>query len=137
MKISKRAAAIAVIVAAIGAGGAGILATTAQTDASAATEVVEPKLTPELARGRRAYDKYCASCHGSNAVGTDKGPPFLHRVYHPGHHSDGAFFLAAQRGARGHHWRFGPMKPVAGVTNQDLEAIVPYIRALQKANGIF
>ena len=27
--------------------------------------------------------------------GTDKGPTFISRIYHPGHHGDGAFYMFA------------------------------------------
>ena len=96
-----------------------------------------PEMTPQLNLAQMSYDAYCASCHGRNAVGTDKGPTFLHRVYHPGHHSDQSFYLAALQGARAHHWKFGDMKPVEGVTEAQLKLIVTYVRALQKANGLF
>ncbi len=105
--------------------------------ASHASKIAEPELSPALQRGKLAYEKFCASCHGVKTAGTEKGPTFLHRVYHPGHHGDGAFALAARRGARAHHWRFGDMKPVSGVSDQELKEIVGYVRALQKANGIF
>ena len=72
-----------------------------------------------------------------NGVGTDKGPPFLHKVYHPGHHGDQSFFMAATRGAQAHHWKFGDMKPVEGITEAQIKSIVTYVRALQKANGIW
>ena len=87
--------------------------------------------------GETTFHRFCASCHGVKTAGTEKGPTFLHRVYHPGHHGDGAFALAARRGARAHHWRFGNMKPVSGVSDEELKEIVGYIRALQKANGVF
>ena len=96
-----------------------------------------PAMTPALNLGKMNYDAKCASCHGRNGAGTDKGPTFLHRVYHPGHHGDGAFYLAPKRGARAHHWPFGDMPPVEGIRAAQIEKIVPYIRALQKANGIF
>jgi mono/diheme cytochrome c family protein len=99
--------------------------------------VIAPETTPELGVGKMNYDAYCASCHGMNAVGTDKGPTFLHRVYHPGHHSDKAFLVAPRQGARAHHWKFGDMMPVEKVTDAQLETIVKYVRALQKANGVF
>tara|TARA_R110000868_G_scaffold343947_1_gene604893 strand:+ start:7848 stop:8213 length:366 start_codon:yes stop_codon:yes gene_type:complete len=102
----------------------------------AAQEVREPGLKGPEVFGKIAYEKFCAACHGLNGVGTDKGPPFLHRVYAPGHHSDESFYLAALRGARAHHWRFGDMKPVEGVTEKQIEMIVKYVRALQRANGI-
>lgn len=108
-----------------------------QTNAQSSQDIVEPKLSGKTVYGKLSFDKYCASCHGKNGAGTSKGPTFLHRVYHPGHHGDQAFFLAAKNGAKAHHWRFGNMPPVAGVTDQQLDMIVAYVRALQKANGVF
>jgi hypothetical protein len=37
---------------------------------------------------------------------------------------------------RAHHWRFGNMPPVDGVNRAEVEKIVAYVRALQRANGI-
>ncbi len=96
-----------------------------------------PKMTPELNLGKLNYEAKCASCHGINTVGTDKGPTFLHRVYHPGHHGDGAFYQAPKNGVRAHHWPFGDMPAVDGITDSQIEKIIAYIRALQQANGIF
>lgn len=100
-------------------------------------EVKLPAMDGKLTTGKAGYDKFCVSCHGANLVGTDKGPTFLHRVYHPGHHGDRAFLLAPMQGARQHHWKFGDMKPVPGIKQQHLETIIHYIRAIQKANGLF
>jgi mono/diheme cytochrome c family protein len=97
----------------------------------------EPEMTPRLQLGLMNYAAYCASCHGKTAGGSDVGPTFIHRVYHPGHHGDGAFFAAPKRGTRAHHWKFGDMKPVAGVTDAQLELIVECVRAVQRANGLF
>ena len=47
-----------------------------------------------------------------------------------------AFVLAAQNGARAHHWNFGNMPAVEGVTQGDVLNIVAYVRALQRENGI-
>ncbi|KAB2849084.1 MAG: cytochrome c, partial [Hyphomicrobiaceae bacterium] len=66
----------------------------------------------------------------------DKGPPLIHRVYHPGHHGDAAFFLAAKQGVRQHHWRFGDMAALPHVSDQQLAAIVRFVREVQAANGI-
>ena len=111
------------------------LAATGQQIDSAA--VRQPEMTPSLSLGKMNYDAYCAECHGKLAAGSDKGPTFLHRVYHPGHHGDAAFMIAPKQGARAHHWKFGDMKPVAGVTDAQLETILEYVRALQRENGIY
>lgn len=95
-----------------------------------------PPLSDVAARGKVAFDANCASCHGVNASGTDKGPPLVHDFYNPGHHADRAFFLAAKLGVRQHHWRFGDMPPQPQVTQAQLITIVRYVRELQVANGI-
>lgn len=100
--------------------------------------VVVPDLSAEAGRGRDLFDQSCAGCHGENAAGRDGiAPPLVHVVYEPGHHADGAFFLAAARGVRQHHWSFGDMPAVPDVTPQEVAAIIAYVRALQRANGIF
>lgn len=88
------------------------------------------------ALGATAFAKNCASCHGDNAAGSETGPPLVHVIYEPGHHGDGAFYLAAMKGVRAHHWRFGDMPPVEGVSEAQVAGIVAYIRTLQRANGI-
>ncbi len=87
--------------------------------------------------GRKTYDANCASCHGRNAAGQDGvAPPLVHIVYEPGHHGDESFQRAVARGVRAHHWRFGDMPPVEGLTRRDVAAVVAYVRELQRANGI-
>lgn len=86
--------------------------------------------------GAALYDQACASCHGADLAGTAEGPPFLNAIYRPGHHSDAAFFLAARLGARSHHWDFGDMPPVEGITDAQVAAIVEFIRARQAEAGI-
>lgn len=96
-----------------------------------------PKLSIAAQSGKQAFDKYCASCHGSNAAGREgKAPPLIHRIYEPNHHGDMAFFLAAKNGVRAHHWPFGNMPPVDGVTEAEIKNIIVYVRELQRANGI-
>lgn len=87
--------------------------------------------------GEGAFNAKCASCHGAHAAGQDGvAPPLVHRIYEPGHHGDQAFLVAAQLGVRAHHWPFGDMPPVEGVTETEVAGIVAYVRALQRANGI-
>jgi mono/diheme cytochrome c family protein len=96
------------------------------------------ELTTEAKIGKRAFDVKCASCHGANAAGQNGvAPPLVHKTYEPNHHSDMAFVLAAKNGVRAHHWKFGNMPPVQGLTDGDVRLIARYVRELQKANGIF
>ena len=101
-------------------------------------EVTLPaEFTEQQSLGRTAFENNCATCHGENATGlVGKGPPLIHKIYEPSHHGDGAFLMAARQGVRAHHWKFGDMPPVEGLTNADIENIVAYVRAVQRENGI-
>ncbi len=87
--------------------------------------------------GKALYVKNCARCHGLGGVGTDKGPPFLNKIYRPSHHSDMSFLMAALNGVRAHHWSFGNMPPVEGVGMAEVGMITQYIRSIQREAGIY
>lgn len=87
-------------------------------------------------QGQRLFEENCAACHGVNASGTDNGPPLVHFLYEPGHHGDESFILAAERGVRQHHWKFGDMPPQENISRAQTAVIASYVRALQRANGI-
>ena len=95
-----------------------------------------PELTANAQAGARVFASNCALCHGTNATGTDLGPPLVHKIYEPGHHSDGAFYRAVSQGVVSHHWSFGNMPPIPGVSQRSVAKIVAYLRELQRANGI-
>ena len=105
--------------------------------AETAEQAVAPKVPAQLNLNKLLYGKYCSECHGIDLRGTDKGPPFLHRVYHPGNHGDQSFYTASLKGAKAHHWKFGDMKPVQGVNRGIVASIVQYVRFVQKAVGLF
>jgi len=112
---------------------------TAQTTEGAPlAEVTVPAEFSSSAKiGEQVFNGKCASCHGVNAAGQNGiAPPLIHKIYEPNHHGDMAFLLAAQNGVRAHHWRFGDMPPVEGVTQGDIKSVVTYIRELQRENGI-
>lgn len=85
--------------------------------------------------GAQVYQASCASCHGVDLKGTDKGPSQLSIVYEPNHHGDDSYRSAAKNGARQHHWNFGDMPPVAGITDAEIEAVIVYIRSEQERLG--
>ncbi|MDC0136636.1 cytochrome c [Sulfitobacter sp.] len=117
---------------------------TASTDSAISMEdrflanVLLPETLSQNAKiGKIGFEAKCAACHGMNAAGQDGvAPPLVHIIYEPGHHGDEAFQRAAAVGVRAHHWRFGDMPQVEGVTRADVTMIVTYIRELQRANGI-
>jgi hypothetical protein len=43
---------------------------------------------------------------------------------------------AVALGVQAHHWRFGNMLAIEGLTRGDVTMIITYIRELQRANGI-
>jgi mono/diheme cytochrome c family protein len=92
---------------------------------------------PQEQMGAKSFEENCAACHGANAAGREgMGPPLVHIIYEPSHHGDQSFHLAVMNGVRAHHWPFGNMPPVKGLARSDVETIVAYVRALQRANGI-
>ena len=105
---------------------------------TAMVEVALPEALSENAQiGKAAFEAKCAVCHGTNAAGQDGvAPPLVHKIYEPSHHGDGSFLVAVRNGVRAHHWRFGNMPPVDGLTEGDVKMIVAYVRELQRANGI-
>lgn len=91
---------------------------------------------PALATaGADLYAAHCAECHGADLRGTDRGPSQLSELYAPDHHGDGAYLLAVQRGVPAHHWRFGDMPRIDGLTADDVAAIVAYVRQQQLIEG--
>ena len=98
---------------------------------------VELPPTPEEHRqGDSLFTVNCASCHGQSGRGTAQGPPLLHIIYEPSHHSDAAFVLATRNGVAAHHWRFGNMPPQPQIDSVSLRKIIGYVRWAQREVGI-
>ena len=100
------------------------------------TDLKIPPLSAEATKGRALFSRNCLTCHGQHSSGTDQGPPLVHRIYEPSHHGDASFLLAVKQGVRAHHWDFGDMAPVEGVSDEEVTKIIRYVRELQRANGI-
>jgi len=124
--------AVLVVIALVATGGR-----TESVDAQAGeNEFNIPVQDPILvAEGDVLYQAYCASCHGVDLRGTGLGPSHLSVVYQPGHHGDGAFALAAINGVRAHHWDFGDMVPIPGLSQDDLDRIIAFVRETQRVEG--
>jgi len=116
--------------------------TAAPTTTTTATPTAEPTPTPPPeprfsgTDGRSLYGQACSVCHGQALEGTNAGPTFLNRVYAPGHHADISFMFAIERGVRAHHWNFGNMAPVEGLSQEQVLAIIAFIREQQRDAGI-
>ena len=103
--------------------------------------IVQVQLPAEFSEqatiGKTIFEAKCSECHGANAAGQNGiAPPLVHKIYEPSHHSDMAFVLAAQNGVRAHHWKFGNMPKIEGLTQGDVKMVAAYVRELQRANGI-
>jgi cytochrome c5 len=105
-------------------------------EAAGGSEVALAPVPTEQADGEAQFNQFCADCHGQGAMGTDKGPPLVHQLYVPSHHGNAAFVSAAVNGVQAHHWQFGDMPPVAGITGEQVRAITLYVRWLQEQQGI-
>ncbi len=104
---------------------------------AAIVSVKVPELNYDAKLGETAFNKNCSACHGENAAGQEGvAPPLVHKIYEPSHHGDMAFIIAAKRGVRQHHWRFGNMPALPDVSEIEIQKIIEYIRTLQRANGI-
>ena len=90
-----------------------------------------------LKKGEEMFHARCAVCHGEKAKGTDKGPTFISRIYEPNHHGDASFHLAVRNGVRAHHWQFGNMPKISGLTQEEMTHIIGYVRWLQKQAGVY
>ena len=119
-----------VVVGLIGSGAWWFVRTTADA-------VVIPQFSAKAKAGARLFAANCAVCHGENATGTDTGPPLLHKVYEPGHHPDRLFQRAVTHGVMSHHWQFGNMAPVPGLSRGDVAKIIAFVREFRRANGIY
>lgn len=104
---------------------------------SAPKAAVSVAVPADLQAGEGKFKANCAVCHGVGGVGTNQGPPLVHKIYEPNHHSDATFQRAAASGVKAHHWEFGNMPKIDAVTPEDVDQIIKYVRWLQKEAGIF
>ena len=119
------------------AAGLAIVSRTSEESSGVTVAVALPAAySQEAEAGATLFKLNCQACHGPNASGTKLGPPLIHDIYNPGHHSDEAFYLAAATGVRAHHWPYGDMPAQPQVTREDVGLIIRFVRELQEANGI-
>lgn len=123
-----------------GAGCAGLLAGLLALDATGheghdlGIKVQVPlMLSPQAQSGEELYDTKCSDCHGKNAGGTHSGPSLI--PYDSGHHPDGEFEKAIRSGVDQHHWNFGDMPPIEGISDEEIADLITYIRELQAFNS--
>jgi mono/diheme cytochrome c family protein len=106
-------------------------------DGAKKVSVKTPNVPFEFGRGKDLFIGNCAACHGNWGGGTDQGPPLMHDFYKLSHHGDAAFYRAVKNGVKAHHWGYGNMPPITGLAPEDVAQLLPFIRWLQKENGIY
>jgi len=125
---------VILLVVALGSGGSSSSAP--RDPMTGKTEFEIPIQDPTLvAEGEVLYQASCSVCHGTNLRGTAIGPSHLSVIYNPEHHGDGSFAAAIVTGVTSHHWNFGDMPPVVGLTEADFTRIMAYIRENQRVEG--
>ncbi len=95
-----------------------------------------PEFKADVFVGKDLFTANCARCHGAALTGTGNAPSLLDTAYRPGHHGDMAFYLAVSKGVKQHHWNFGDMPPVPGLTGENVANIVAFVRQEQRRAGI-
>lgn len=101
------------------------------------TEVQYSESDFEVQQGRKAWQQHCAACHGKELQGTEQGPPLIHDLYIPSHHSDRTFVKAVTSGVHQHHWEFGDMPPQPQLNQMTTNDLVIYIRFKQRQQGLY
>ncbi len=86
-----------------------------------------------LERGEAVYGANCAQCHGADLAGTERGPSLLEPIYAPDQLSDEQFAAAIHDGVDEERWEFGPMPANGSISDEQIEAILTFVRAEQRA----
>lgn len=84
-----------------------------------------------LERGEAIYGANCAQCHGTDLAGSDRGPSLLDPIYGPAQLTDAEFADAIRNGVEQRLWEFGPMPGNGAITDDQIEAILTFVRARQ------
>lgn len=92
----------------------------------------EPGSPDQVAAGEDVFVANCATCHGEGLRGGLAGPPLINEIYAPSHHPDSAIRAAIANGVTPHHWDFAGMPPITGLSDDDVDAVIAYIRAVQR-----
>ncbi len=135
-KSRRRLLLMALAVAALAAVGALAFLLHEEASSKGTVTVKTTELTEMGKQGEALFNGTCLECHGENGSGTMQGPPLVHIIYEPRHHSDKAFYMAVTYGVRQHHWSYGDMPPQPHISPDDATRIIRFIRELQVANGI-
>jgi mono/diheme cytochrome c family protein len=90
----------------------------------------------QLALGEEVFQSRCATCHGDDLRGTFVGPPLIHELYAPDVFPDDGIREAIADGVPAHNWDSDGMPPVSGLGRDDVEAVIRYVRSMQRDGGL-
>lgn len=92
----------------------------------------------EMAKGKALFEAKCQKCHGERAGGTWRMPSLVSPPYGPKQLTDRSFHLTVMNGARSRYWlNFKGMQPIKNLSQEEAEAILRFVRDLQKQAGIY
>ncbi len=113
------------------AGGRGVLGVviTVLLALSAACGADGPRTA--LERGEAIYGANCAQCHGTDLAGTNRGPSLLDPIYGPAQLTDAEFADSIRNGVEQRLWEFGDMPANGAITDEQIDAILTFVRARQ------
>ena len=126
----RRAKAMPIVVVAVVAIGAALVAAVVSSGGS--DDPPAPGSPEQLALGEEVFGDNCATCHGDGLRGGLAGPPLVDEIYEPSHHPDSAIRAAIAQGVRPHHWDFAGMPPIRGLSDDEVDAVIAYIRTTQR-----
>ncbi len=107
----------------------GLVATVVAASVGMACGADGPRTT--LERGEATYRASCAQCHGGDLSGTDRGPSLLEPVYGPDQLTDAELADAIRNGVEEDLWDFGPMPANGALGDEQIDAIVEFVRSEQ------
>lgn len=92
--------------------------------------------TMQMERGRLAFERECASCHGSTGGGTENGPNLIAARYGPSEMADALIRGAVLNGVPQRSAAHPGMPALPQLRPQELDSVLRFLREIQRANDI-
>ena len=93
--------------------------------------------TTQLERGRLAFERECASCHGPTGGGTENGPNLIAARYGPSEMADALIRGAVLNGMPKRSAAHPGMPALPQLRPPELDSILRFLREIQRANDIY
>jgi len=95
---------------------------------------VEPRKTvpEEYKAGQKHYHRICANCHGPDAMGGNRAPKLIQKIYSTDAYSDEKFVQIILNGSNS-----GSMPSLEGkLSDKEIQQVIKYIRYLQRVSDL-